>query len=178
VDADRVTGAFRRKESIMKHRASWIITAAIAILAAGCGSGGDGAETADAATTPVESASPTLAPAERSPIDGEYRMTLSRQDILKAGLKPSTVADLAGSWRVTFSFGYAQQFVNLGGSNGITADGYQGSFTVDGTTLSGPPELRLRWRLDRNELILFPLDDRSADPVDVVVWTTHRWERI
>jgi len=123
------------------------------------------------------SASPTVAPAERSAIDGEYRMTLTRQDVLAAGLPGSLAGQIAGAWRVTFSFEYAQQFVNVGGANGVTRDGYQGGFSVDGNelTLTQDPPLMFRWRLDGRRLTLHLEDPADADPVDALIWTTHRW---
>jgi hypothetical protein len=152
-----------------------------AALAAGCGAdAGDGAEASGSTEPTPASVSPTLAPAEPTPIDGEYRMTLTRQDVLAAGLRGSTAGEIAGDWRVTFSLGYAQQFVNVGGGS-ITADGYQGGFSVDGHRLTLTDQqapLVFEWHLAGKRLTLDPVDDPHADPVDDVIWTTHPWERI
>ena len=148
-------------------------------LAGGCGAGADegvaGGAGGSTTTSARPSSSPTLAPAERSPIDGAYTMTLTRHDVLAAGLRASTADDIAGVWRVTFSFEYAQQFVNLGT---ITADGYQGGFSVDGDrlTMTDEPTLTFEWRLAGKELTLTLVEPASADPVDGLIWTAHPWK--
>jgi hypothetical protein len=160
------------------------VTCFVAALAAGCGADPRDGAVASAASgsnepTPT-TVSPTLAPAERTPIDGQYTMTLTRQDVLAAGLRGSTAGEIAGDWRVTFSLGYAQQFVDVGGG-GITADGYQGGFTVDGHRLTLTDQqapLVFEWHLVGKRLTLDPVDNPNADPVDDVIWTAHPWERI
>ena len=150
-------------------------------LAAGCGSdpGGSATEGSARATASVSpSASPTPAAAERSPIDGEYTMTLTRGDVQEAGLPRSIAGEIAGVWRVTFSFEYAQQFVNVGGAGGVTADGYQGGFSVEGDrlTLTQAPPLVFDWRRAGKRLTLHLADAADADPVDALIWTAHPWE--
>jgi hypothetical protein len=156
-----------------------VIVALAAALATACGTdSGDTAEGTTSTASASVSESPTVAPAERSPIDGEYRMTLTKQDVLAAGLPRSLAGQVAGAWRVTFSFEYAQQFVNVGGANGVTSDGYQGGFSVEGNelTLTQDPPLTFRWRLDGKRLTLHLEDPGSADPVDALIWTIHPWE--
>lgn len=154
----------------------------VAALATGCSANPrDGAD-ASAASGSIDptSASASPAPVVRTPIDGQYVMTLTRQDVLAAGLRGSTPADIAGDWRVTFSVGYAQQFVNMGGG-GITADGYQGGFTVDGKRLTLTDQqvpLVFEWHLVGKRLTLEVVDHSNVDPVDDVIWTTHSWRRI
>jgi len=148
---------------------------------AGCGSDPGGSATegsASAAVSVSPSASPTLAPAERSPIDGQYTMTLTRGEVLDAGLPRSIAAEIAGVWRVTFSFEYAQQFVNVGGAGGVTADGYQGGFSVEGDrlTLTQAPPLVFDWRRVGKRLTLHLAGGADADPVDALIWTAHPWE--
>jgi hypothetical protein len=151
------------------------VTSLAFVLASGCGGGSDGGATVPTPTR-ATSPSPTLAPAERSPIDGGYTMTLSRRDVVAAGFRGATVRSIAGVWRVTLSFEYAQQFVTLGG---ITADGYQGGFSVEGDrlTMTDDPTLAFQWRLAGNELRLTLVDPASADPVDALIWTAHPWRR-
>ena len=49
--------------------------------------------------------------------------------------------------------------------------------TVDGNelTLTQDPPLMFRWRLDGRRLTLHLEDPADADPVDALIWTTHRW---
>jgi hypothetical protein len=164
------------------HRTYRMIAIAFLAAALGAGCGTDPGVTAAEGMTSSTSASlsdtPTVASAARSPIDGEYRMTLTRREVLAAGFPGSLAGEVAGAWRVTFSFEYAQQFVNVGGANGITSDGYQGGFSVDGNrlTLSQEPPLVFRWRLVGTRLILQLADPGDADPVDALIWTIHPWE--
>jgi hypothetical protein len=161
------------------HRNHSMMSIAMLIggLAVGCGSdpGGGVAEPSASATVSV---SPTPAPAERSPIDGEYTMTLTRREVQEAGLPGSVAGEIAGVWRVTFSFGYAQQFVNVGGAGGVTADGYQGGFSVEGDrlTLTQAPPLVFDWRRVGKRLTLHLADAADTDPVDALIWTAHPWE--
>lgn len=88
-----------------RSRTAVLVSLALS-LAAGCGGARDGAvgeTTASTGSPTPASASPTVAPAERSPIDGEYTMTLTRQDVLDAGLRGGTANQIAGVWRVNFS---------------------------------------------------------------------------
>lgn len=157
------------------------IALVIAALAA-CGSNATDGHPAGGASPSTVAPSPpssTPAPAVRSPIDGQYSMTLTRHDVLAAGLRRSLAGEVAGLWRVTFSLGYAQQFVNLGGATGITADGYQGGFSIEGDrlTLTDQAPLTFEWQLTGKRLKLDLVDAASADPVDGLIWTTHTWER-
>ncbi len=154
----------------------------LAALAAACGSnrgegGSNPRSTAEAATA---SSSPTPAPVERSPIDGQYTTTLTKHDVQAAGVPKSVANQVVGVWRVTFSFGYAQQFVNLGGTTGITSDGYHGGFSVAGDrlTLTDQAPLTFKWRLTGRKLSLDLVDPASADPVDGLIWTAHSWDRV
>ena len=158
----------------------------VAALATGCSAspreGADASPASGSIDPTSASASPSASPAPfvRTPIDGQYVMTLTRQDVLAAGLRGSTPADIAGDWRVTFSLGYAQQFVNMSGG-GITADGYQGGFTVDGKRLTLTDQqvpLVLEWHLVGKRLTLEVVDHSNVDPVDDVIWTTHSWRRV
>ena len=112
-----------------------------------------------------------------SPIDGEYTMTLTRQDVLDAGFRGGTANQIAGVWRVNFSLQWAQQFVNLGGGSMIF-DGYQGGFSVDGDllTLTDQPTLAFTWKRAGKRLTLSLKDGSGADPVDALIWTLHPWE--
>ena len=162
---------------MMRDRRAIVVASLALVLAAGCGGGADDGATdggnGSRPPTPA-SASPTSAPAERSPIDGEYTMTLTRRDVLAAGFRGGIASGIAGEWRVTFSLEYAQQFVSLGG---ITADGYQGDFSVDGDrlTMTDEPTLAFEWRLAGKQLTLTLVDPASADPVDALIWTAHPW---
>jgi hypothetical protein len=156
----------------------------LAALATGCSASprnGADASAASGSIDPTSASAPASpAPVVRTPIDGQYVMTLTRQDVLAAGLRGSTPADIAGDWRVTFSFGYAQQFVNRGGG-GITTDGYQGGFTVDGKRLTLTDQqvpLVFEWHLAGKRLTLEVVDHSNVDPVDEVIWTTRSWRRI
>jgi hypothetical protein len=159
------------------------IALVIAALAAACGSNAAdshaGVGEASPSTIAPSSASSTPSPAERSAIDGEYTMSLTQHDVLAAGLRRSIAGELAGLWRVTFSLGYVQQFVNLGGANGITSDGYQGGFSVEGDrlTLTDQAPLMFTWHLTGKRLTLDLVNAASADPVDRFIWTAHPWER-
>ncbi|MGZ5307530.1 MAG: hypothetical protein ACXWEG_12450 [Actinomycetota bacterium] len=162
----------------MRHGRMITVASLALVLAGGCGGGTDGGAangaSASRATPTPASPSPTLAPVERSPIDGAYAMTLTRHDVLAAGLRASTASDIAGVWRVTFDLEYAQQFVDLGG---ITADGYQGDFSVDGhrLILTDEPTLAFEWRFANKQLTLSLVDEASVDPVDALIWTAHPW---
>jgi hypothetical protein len=150
------------------------------VLAAGCGEAGDGAagETTSPTASPTSgSPSPTVVPAEQSPIDGEYTMTLTRQEVLNAGFRGGTASQIAGVWRVNFSLEWAQQFVNLGGGSMIF-DGYQGGFAVDGDqlTLTDEPTLAFTWKRVGKRLTLSLIDESATDPVDALIWTIHPWE--
>lgn len=153
-----------------------VVSLAVALAACAAGTEESTADGSEKATSPA-SVSPTTVPPQRSPIDGEYRMTLTRRDVLAAGLPGSVAGEIAGVWRVTFSFEYAQQFVTLGGAN-ITSDGYQGEFSVDGDqlTLTQGPPLVFDWRLADRLLALRLAVDGTADPVDTLIWTSHPWE--
>ena len=150
------------------------------VLAAGCGGAGDGAagEPTSLPTSPTPaSSSPTAPPAERSPIDGEYTMTLTRQEVLNAGFRGGIASQIVGVWRVNFSLEWAQQFVNLGGGSMIF-DGYQGGFSVEGhqLTLTDEPTLAFTWKRAGKRLTLSLDDESAADPVDALIWTVHPWE--
>jgi hypothetical protein len=131
---------------------------------------------ASTSTPTPASSTPTVAPAEHSPIDGEYTMTVTRSEVLDAGFRGGMASQIAGVWRVTFSLEYAQQFVNPGGGS-MTLDGYQGDFSVDGDrlTLTDEPSLAFTWKLVRKRLTLTLVDAASADPVDALIWTIHPW---
>jgi hypothetical protein len=164
---------------MMRSRTAVLVLLAL-MLAAGCGDAGEGAagETTAPTTPPTPaSSSPTVAPAERSPIDGEYTMTLTRQDVLDAGFRGGTASQIAGVWRVNFALEWAQQFVNLGGGSMIF-DGYQGGFSVDGDqlTLTDEPTLAFTWKRAGKRLTLRLKDESAADPVDALIWTLHPWE--
>ena len=165
-----------------RHARTVAIAFVLAALLGACGSNrGEGGlnprSTPGAATA---SSSPTPAPVERSPIDGQYTTTLTEHDVQAAGVPKSVADQIVGVWRVTFSFGYAQQFVNLGGATGITSDGYQGGFSVAGdrVTLTDQAPLTFEWRLTGKKLSLDLVDPASADPVDGLIWTAHPWERV
>ena len=159
-----------------------LVSLILALAATGCGeAAGDetaGAPSPSSATPTPVSPTPTVAPAERSPIDGEYTMTLTREEVLDAGFRGGMASQIVGVWRVTFSLGYAQQFVNLGGGSMIF-DGYQGAFSVDGDhlTLTDEPSLAFTWTRTGKRLTLTLVDEAAADPVDALIWTIHPWER-
>jgi hypothetical protein len=56
-------------------------------LAAGCGGAGDGAREATASTGSAGPSPSPWYPGRTGPIDGEYTMTLTRQDVLDAGFR-------------------------------------------------------------------------------------------
>ncbi len=153
------------------------------LLAACAGSGADDASppgaTAIGGSGGSASPTPTIAPAVKSAIDGQYLMRLSRQDASSAGLRPGTASSIAGTWRLTLSFGYAQQFVNVGGG-GITVDGYIGGFSVTGhrLVLTDGSRLVFDWRLREGMLTLTPAEGSPKDLVDRVIWATHPWKRV
>ena len=157
------------------------LVALILVFAAGCGGGaGDGAagQASASTTSPTPaSPSPTVASAERSPIDGEYTMTLTRKEVLDAGFGGGVANQIVGVWRVNFSLEWAQQFVNLGGGSMIF-DGYQGGFAVDADrlTLTDEPTLAFTWKRSGKRLTLRLRDESAADPVDALIWTLHPWE--
>jgi len=154
----------------------------ILVVAGGCGGGADDAATGGTntptASPTTASPTPTVAPAERSPIDGEYTMTLTREEVLDAGFRAGMAGQIAGVWRVTFSLEYAQQFVNVGGGSMIF-DGYQGGFSVEGheLTLTDEPTLAFTWTRAGKRLTLTLVDEAATDPVDALIWTIHPWER-
>ena len=167
---------------MMRCRRTIACSSLALVLAAGCGGGTKdpaAGDVTDSTPSPAAvSASPTVDPVERSPVDGEYTMTLTRQDVLRAGFRAGMANQIAGVWRVTFSLEFAQQFVNLGGG-GITVDGYQGGFAVEGDrlTLTDEPTLVFEWRLAGKQLTLRLVDEASAHPVDSLIWTSHAWEQ-
>ena len=165
---------------VMRRSRTAVLVSLALSLAAGCGGARDGAvgeTTASTGSPTPASASPTVAPAERSLIDGEYTMTLTRQDVLDAGFRGGTANQIAGVWRVNFSLEWAQQFVNLGGGSMIF-DGYQGGFSVDGDQLilTDQPTLAFTWKRAGKRLTLSLKDGSGADPVDALIWTLHPWE--
>ncbi len=146
-----------------------------------------GDATPAASAAPITSAPPAVTPepsesagsSARSPIDGVYRVTVTRQDGVAAGLSNRQAGEIDGVVTTTFSLGQVTQFIN----GGILADGFMGSFVVEGdrvvlTSFDGY-ELTLGYRLRGDELT-FTLDepDSGVDAAfDAALWTSHPWEQ-
>ena len=156
----------------------------LALLALFPACSGDATPAASAAITsappaatpePSESAGST----SRSPIDGVYRVTVTRQDGVAAGLSNRQAGEIDGVVTTTFSLGQVTQFIN----GGILSDGFMGSFVVEGDhevlTSFDDQQLTLGYRLKAKELT-FTLDE-SGSGLDAAfaaaLWTSHPWER-
>lgn len=132
---------------------------------------------APAAVTPEPSVS--AGSAARSPIDGVYRVTVTRQDGVAAGLSNRQAGEIDGVVTTTFSLGQVTQFIN----GGILSDGFMGSFVVEGdrvvlTSFDGY-QLTLGYRLKGDELT-FTLDEPASGTdaaFDAALWSSHPWER-
>jgi len=124
-------------------------------------------------------ASESAASSARSPIDGVYRVTITRQDGVAAGLSNRQAGEIDGVVTTTFSLGQVTQFIN----GGILADGFMGSFVMEDdrvvlTSFDGY-ELTLGYGLTGDELT-FTLDEPGSGldaAFDAALWTSHPWER-
>ena len=115
-----------------------------------------------------------------SPIDGEWRVTLSIEDGLRAGLGYGHARRLAGRRDLELTLGVVRQ-IRPGSFDTIPV---HGTFEVDGpfVILRDQGEtLILRWSLSGNQL-RFSLVDDSRRPAgereDRLIWTTHPWVRV
>jgi hypothetical protein len=114
-----------------------------------------------------------------SPIDGQWRMTLSIEDSLGAGLGYGRARQLAGHRQLELSLGVVRQ-IRPGSFETIPVNGL---FQVDGPFLIAQYDgetLSFRWTLSGNELRLSLVDDsRPAGGATLVrlIWTAHPWER-
>ena len=157
----------------------------LALLALFPACSGDATSAASAAPITSATAAVTPEPSEsaqstaRSPIDGVYRVTVTRQDGVAAGLSNRQAGEIDGVVTTTFSLGQVTQYIN----GGVLADGFMGSFMVEAdrvvlTSFDGY-QLTLGYRLQGNELT-FTLDEPGSGPdaaFDAALWTSHPWER-
>jgi hypothetical protein len=119
-------------------------------------------------------------PTSASPIDGEWQVTLTIEDGLRAGLGYGHARRLAGTRQLELTLGVVRQ-IRPGSFETIPV---HGTFEVEGPFLivrDQDETLVLRWTLSGNELRLSLVDDSrpaSGERADRLIWTTHPWERI
>lgn len=123
----------------------------------------------------------TIGPATSvSPIDSQWRTTLSIEDGLGSGLGYGHARQLAGPRQLELSLGVVRQ-IRPGSFQTIPVNG---TFEVDGPFLvihDNGQTLVMRWTLSGNELHLSLVDDSrraAGERIDRLIWTTHPWERI
>jgi hypothetical protein len=115
-----------------------------------------------------------------SPIDGEWRVTLSIEDGLRAGLGYGQARRLAGRRDLELTLGVVRQ-IRPGSFDTIPV---HGTFEVDGpfVILRDQGEtLLFRWSLSGNQLRLSLVDDSrkpSGERTDRLIWTTQPWVRV
>jgi hypothetical protein len=115
-----------------------------------------------------------------SPIDGEWRVTLSIEDGLRAGLGYGQARRLAGRRDLELTLGVVRQ-IRPGSFDTIPV---HGTFEVDGpfVILRDQGEtLILRWSLSGSQLRLSLVDDSrkpSGERADRLIWTTYPWVRV
>jgi hypothetical protein len=115
-----------------------------------------------------------------SPIDGEWRVTLSIEDGLRAGLGYGQARRLAGRRDLELTLGVVRQ-IRPGSFDTIPV---HGTFEVDGpfVILRDQGEtLLFRWSLSGNQLRLTLVDDSrkpSSKRADRLIWTTQPWVRV
>jgi hypothetical protein len=115
-----------------------------------------------------------------SPIDGEWRVTLSIEDGLRAGLGYGHARRLAGRRDLELTLGVVRQ-IRPGSFNTIPV---HGTFELDGPFMilrDQGETIILRWSLSGNQL-RFSLVDDSGRPAgereDRLIWTTRPWVRV
>jgi hypothetical protein len=164
----------------MRHL-RWSITAFV-LLAACSGSPdtNDANDAAAATSSTAGSASATAPPMAKSPIDGVYRVTITADDGVAAGLTQRQAGEIDGEVETTFSFGTVRQFIN----GGVISDGFMGSFAVEGDTVIltdfEDVSLTLGYELHGKELTFTIVDDPAPSPgdaFDAALWTSHPFER-
>jgi len=115
-----------------------------------------------------------------SAIDGQWQVTLSVEDALRAGLGYGHARRLAGHRELELTLGVVRQ---------IRQDSFEtipvhGTFEVQGPFVIVRDQgetLILRWSLSGNELRLSMVDDSkppAGEKADRVIWTSHAWERV
>lgn len=115
-----------------------------------------------------------------SPIDGQWQMTLSIEDGLRARFGYGRAGQLAGTRQLELSLGVVRQ-IRPGSFETIPVNG---TFQVDGPFLiiqDDGETVVFRWTLSGNGLRLSLVDDSrpaGGAAVDRLIWTTHPWERI
>ena len=115
-----------------------------------------------------------------SPIDGEWRVTLSIEDGLRAGLGYGQARRLAGRRDLELTLGVVRQ-IRPGSFDTIPV---HGTFEVDGpfVILRDQGEtLLFRWSLSGSQLRLTLVDDSrkpSGERADRLIWTTQPWVRV
>jgi hypothetical protein len=130
----------------------------------------------------TQTSSPTTiaAPIGRSPIDGQYHVTITVKDGIAAGLTTRQAGDIDGEVQTTFSLGTIQQFIHAG----VTSDGFMGTFVVDGDhvilTDNGGVSMTLGYVLKGDQLTFSIVDDPApakGDAFDAALWTSHPFVR-
>ena len=115
-----------------------------------------------------------------SPIDGEWRVTLSIEDGLRAGLGYGQARRLAGRRDLELTLGVVRQ-IRPGSFDTIPV---HGTFEVDGPFVilrDQGATLLFRWSLSGNRLRLTLVDDSrkpSGERADRLIWTTQPWVRV
>ncbi len=115
-----------------------------------------------------------------SPIDGEWRVTLSIEDGLRAGLGYGQARRLAGRRDLELTLGVVRQ-IRPGSFDTIPV---HGTFEVDGPFMiirDQGETLILRWMLFGNQLRLSLVDDSrkpSGERADRLIWTMSPWVRV
>jgi hypothetical protein len=139
-----------------------------------------GASSGDSASSPTQSPTTIAAPMGRSPIDGQYRVTITVKDGMAAGLTARQAGDIDGEVQTTFSLGTVRQFIHAG----VTSDGFMGTFAVDGDQMvltdNGGVSMTLGYVLKGNELTFSIADDPAPEPgasFDAALWTSHPFVR-
>jgi hypothetical protein len=127
-----------------------------------------------------EVAARPVPPALVSPLDGQWRMTLSIEDAIGKGFGYGRASQLAGTRQLELASGVVRQ-IRPGSFETLPVNGL---FEVDGPFLfiyANHETLVMRWTLSGDELQLTLVGD-SRHPrqarEDRLVWTTKVWRRI
>lgn len=159
------------------RRLLWFL-ALIAMLPACSGDSTSGSPATSGAAAVSPNPSESEVPMGPSPIDGQYRTTITVADGVEAGLTPRQAGKIDGKVETTFSLGVVRQFI----VSGVSADGFMGTFQVQGSNViltdNDGFSLTLGYRLKGEELSFTIVDD-PAPPVgvayDTALWTSHPW---
>ncbi len=134
-------------------------------------------QAASTSASAASEASSSAPPMGRSPIDGRYRTTITVADGVAAGLSRRQADQIDGELETSFSLGVVRQFI----VSGVTADGFMGTFAVDGSSVIltdyDGRSITLEYRLRGGELTFTTVEppEGLGETLDAVVWTSHPW---